>query len=259
MKVLIVDDEKPNRDGLRIILNRHMPEITIIGEASSALEARQFIQANEINVLLLDVHMPNESGLELLESLQEQKFLTIFITAYTEYAIRALKANAIDYILKPIDSEELLKAFQKCKLILEKNAVDDHNNEIYSESLKNARQVISLNQYPAKLTIPFTNGFQIINVPEISHINAEGNYTTIFFKDLSHILTSRSIKEIEEVLDPSIFFRSHKSHMVNLHLIKSYSSLDGQEIILTNGSKIPLSRRKIEEFMTSLSQLSKKI
>ncbi len=258
MRVVIVDDEKHNRDGLKLLLQNWCPDVEVVGEAANAKLARSLIQTTAFDVMLLDIHMPNENGLELIESIEERNFATVFVTAYAEHAIRALKANAIDYLLKPIDAEELVAAMKKCKNAL-KSSTQDSNDEIFLASAKNASHMYNSQSYPKKLTIFFYNGFQIVDVTDITHMDAEGSYTVIYFQNQTSLLTSKAIKEFEEVLDPEVFFRAHKSYLVNMQYIKSYSSVDGHEIILNNNSKIPLARRRLEEFMSALANVSLKL
>lgn len=259
MNVLIVDDEQHNREGLRLILNKKCQDVIIIGEASNANEARIILSEKQTDVLLLDIHMPKENGFDLLNSLENKNFLTIFITAHAEHAIKAFKANAVDYILKPIDEDELVLAMDKCKSNLRLFYQNETNTAHYHQSVNQAIVDANSLNYPQRLTLTHSNGFQIVAIENITHLEADGNYTNIFFKNDNPLLTSKPIKEFEEILDPTIFFRIHKSTMININYLKNYSSADGHEVILNNGIKLALSRRRLEDFMVVLGNLSKRL
>lgn len=258
MNVFIVDDEKPNRDGLKLLLAKKFNDVNVVGEAESAEEARQKLAGCEVDLLLLDINMPKENGFDLLESLNHIPFLIIFITAYSEYAIRALKANAVDYILKPIDPDELESALAKCKTTL-KQKLPQISQEVYVSSLLNTASDFASKKYPAKLTLPYANGFQIITVDHIIYLEAEGNYTYLYFINQERFLVTRNIKEFENLLDPNQFFRVHKSSIINLHFLKEYSSLDGHTAVLQNGVKVVISRRRVDDFMQAINKHSQRI
>lgn len=259
MKVLIVDDEQHNREGLRLILNKKFPEINIVGEVANAGEARKVLSEHKVDVLLLDIQMPKENGFDLLNSLEDRNFLTVFITAHAEHAIRAFKSNAVDYILKPIDEDELALAIQKCKSKLDLMNRSEESGIIYKQAINQAINNASNNEYPQKLTLTHSNGFQIVSVDNITHLLADGNYTHIYFSNENPLLTSKPIKEFEEILDPKLFFRIHKSTMINIHYLKNYSSAEGHEVLLTNGVKLSISRRRLDDFMNLLASLSRRL
>jgi two-component system LytT family response regulator len=255
MKALIVDDEQLNRDGLRLQLEQSCPAITIIDDAASAKAAREKLAEYNYDILFLDINMPNESGFDLLESLSEKPFCVIFVTAYSEFAIRAFKANAIDYILKPVDTEELIAAVAKCNDRIERGIVRLPGTPAYSEI---ALQTQSMS-YPSRLTLPHQQGFHIIETENIIWIEADGNYSLIKLEDNKQLLVTKAIREFEFLLDPSVFFRSHKSALINLSKIREYSSNDGHVATMNNGDEAPVSRRKLDEFMSAIDTFSKRV
>lgn len=257
MKIFIVDDEKHNREGLKLLLAKHYSNAEIVGEAESAEEARSLMKGLDFDLMLLDINMPKENGFDLLTSLTQINFQIIFITAYSEYAIRALKANAVDYILKPIDIDELLAALEKCKLRLEQHP-GHVLRQIYADSVLNVSRDHQ-KVFPGKLTLPYINGFQIIPVSDIIYLEADGNYTLVFCMNQEKILVTKGIKDFEILLDPDIFFRTHKSNIINLNYLKEYSSNEGHTAILQNGSRVAISRRRIDDFMAAISKHSQKI
>lgn len=258
LRILIIDDEAHNRKGIRRIIEQGCSAITIIGEAASAEEARQILQTETTDVVLLDINMPNENGFSFLKSMKDKHFLTVFITAYAEHAIRAFKANAIDYILKPIDETELIEAIEKCRTLLPLIANSQGWNH-YSQSLVQALDVEQQIEYPEKFTLPHSSGFHIVDVADITHFIADGNYTSIHFTSAPPLLISRPIREFEDILDPSHFFRIHKSSIIHLKYLKSYSTSDGNEAILSNGLRLPVSRRRLEDFMQIVNVVSRKL
>jgi two-component system, LytTR family, response regulator len=259
MNCLIVDDEKPNRDGLRFMLQKSCPDISFIYEADSAQAARSLLHQEKIDILFLDINMPNENGFEFLNSLNGATFCVVFVTAYSEFAIRAFKANAIDYLLKPVETTELQEAVEKCKERKNILLTDVASEHIYRDSLLNLSSVTGQNKYPSRLTLPHQQGFNIVDTSEIVCIEADGNYSMLFFIDRENLLVTRAIREFEFLLDPSIFMRSHKSALINLNYVIEYSSADGHFALMKNGKKVNISRRKLDEFMTTIDKLSRRI
>lgn len=258
LRIFIIDDEAHNRKGIKRIIEQGCNAISIVGEASSADEARQILNTLETDVVLLDINMPKENGFSFLNSMQGHHFLTVFITAYAEHAIRAFKANAIDYILKPIDESELIDAIEKCRKMLPLIASSQGWNS-YSQSIHEAMKIEQEIEYPEKFTLAHSSGFHIVNVADITHFEADGNYTSIHFIAAPPLLISRPIREFEDFLNPSQFFRIHKSTIIHLKYLKSYSTSEGNEAVLSNGMKLPVSRRRLEDFMQIVNVVSRKL
>lgn len=248
MYALIVDDEQPNLEGLKLQLIQNCPEVTGIELASSARAAREILNQRKVDVMFLDVNMPNENGFDLLESISDKNFALIFVTAYSDYAVRAFKANAIDYLLKPVDAEELVAAVQKCrgKLVAE-------------SSISGLRRDLSPQSWPSRLTLPHQSGFNIIDTSDIVWIAADGNYCMIHLKGGKSILVSKAIREFEFMLNPDEFFRTHKSALIRLECVQEYSSSDGHYAFMNNGQQVPISRRKLDEFMNVIDAFSKRM
>lgn len=260
MNVLIIDDEKPNRVGLAMMVKQYCPDFTVTGQAGSAVEARDFLNGNDVQVLLLDINMPNESGFELLSSINANKYQVVFITAYAEHAIRALRANAVDYLLKPIDGNDLRVALDNCrkrKLMLKEDAV--MTASLYSDSLRNTIDDLALVSYPQKLTLPHKQGFKIVAVNQIVSLEASGNYTILYFENKEDLVVTRMLGDFEGLLDPQFFFRAHKSTILNLDQLAEYSSSDGHVAVMNNGQKLVISRRRLDDFMQAIDQRSKRI
>lgn len=258
LRLLIVDDEAHNRRGIRRIIEESDFPFRLIAEAAGAEEARAILQRQGADIVLLDINMPKENGFEFLNSVKEQPFLTVFITAYTEHAIRAFKANAVDYILKPVDEAELSEALHKCiKLLPWLHQSGEWPK--YKQALDQVAEIQNYHEYPSKLTLPHSSGFNMVQVADITHLEADGNYTHLHFAGAPSIITSRPIRDFEEILDPGFFFRIHKSSIINISYLKSYSTAEGSEAVLTNGVKLPVSRRRLEDFMNAIQAVSRKV
>ncbi|MBS1553065.1 MAG: response regulator transcription factor [Bacteroidetes bacterium] len=230
IKGLIVDDELSGRENLKILIESYCTEIKVVGTASSAVEAKKMIEYLTPDVVFLDVNMPVLDGFDLLESVDSSKFMVVFVTAHDEYAIKAIKAKAIDYLLKPINIKELQQAVKR--LI----------NHYYNNG-----SVIPPD-HKEKVILPVSHGFKVVNADEIIRLEAEDCYTHIFTVNEKKITVSKTLKEFEDKISGNVFFRVHKSHLINLGHIKDYSKLDGGCITMSDGAKIHVSRRKGADF-----------
>lgn len=242
MKALLLDDERPVLESLEGKLKLFCPEVEVIAACQSVDEAIAVLKEEDIDVLFLDVNLNGESGFDLLEKAKGTDFPSlIFTTAHDEFAIQAIKHAALDYLLKPIDAEDLVKAVRKAgtRISPEQAAVA----EIASKGV------------PKKLVIPTTEGMHILNVGEIVRCESSSNYTQFFLKNKTSVLASKTMKEYETLLRPAGFERVHKSHLVNLEMISRYVSADGGYLLLTEGSTVPVSNRKKEILVQHLKRL----
>lgn len=245
---IIIDDEQNARENLKLILTDFCPELNVVAEAGSAEEARLLIAEHNPELLFLDINMPGEDGFELLESIENKNFSVIFITAHNQFAMKALKAGAIDYIEKPIDIEDLQAAVAK---VVETVSVTSTNVDFGL-----IKQL--LNDYKAKnkaatIAVPTLSGYEIIKAQDIIHLEADESYTRIFLVDGKKCISSMTIAKYEKVLDPSTFFRVHKSHIINTrdHL-KEFNRHEGNVAIMDNGEAIPVARRKLSGFINAI-------
>lgn len=243
IKALIVDDEFNCRNNLELLINDFCEGVEVVGQAESANEARTLIAELDPDLVFLDIAMPEEDGFSLLRSLDQRNFAVIFTTAHNEYALKAFKENAIDYLEKPINIDELINSIEKAKQIIEKpDAQNDALNSIIQKALK-------MNE-SAKVSIPTRDGYVIVDEKEIVHLEASDNYTMIFLTAGRKHLSSKNIKVYEENLDQDRFFRTHKSHIINMkeHL-REFSRSNGNVALLTDGKSVPISRRKLSDFI----------
>lgn len=249
LKAIIIDDEFNARENLKILLQDHCPELEILGSAESAQQARILIASTAPDLIFLDIAMPNEDGFSLLNSFEKRTFSVVFTTAYNEYALKAFKADAVDYLEKPIAIDELKKAVLKVQKYHSEDAIN--NTTVNFGQLS---QKINENKSAEKISIPTKDGYIIINNKDIVNLEASDNYTMIHLSDGSRHLSSKNIKIYEENLDASVFFRSHKSHIINVEYhLKEFSRSEGNVAIMTNGKYIPISRRKMSFFMNRIN------
>lgn len=248
IKTLIIDDEQNARENLKLILNDFCPNVNIVAEAGSAEEARILVVKHKPDLLFLDINMPREDGFELLESIENKDFAVIFITAHNQFALKALKAGAIDYIEKPIDIEDLQAAVAKVNMDgsssssnvdfgMIKQLLDEYKSETNSETI----------------AVPTLSGYEIIKAQDIIHLEADESYTRIFLVEGKRCVSSMTIARYEKVLDPNTFFRVHKSHIINTrHHLKEFNRHEGNVAIMDSGEAIPVARRKLSGFINAI-------
>ncbi len=246
MKVVIIDDEIYCCEVLQLLLLKHCSEVTELKMFNNSSEGLAYIKANTPDILFLDIEMPILNGFDLLNELGEINFNVIFTTAYDKYAVRAFRFNAIDYLLKPIDKDELITAVRK---ISEKKPEHKrHGNEILK--MKSAFQ-----KNPDVIAISSMEGITFIEVKDIVYCESDGSYTAFFFNDNRRIQTSKPIKDVEETLTESGFYRVHQSFLINMKHIRKYIRGDGGEVVMSNGKTINVSRQKKQEFLSFFSRI----
>lgn len=257
---IIVDDEVNVQEALKILLQRNCPNVNICGTAGSAGQGRELLRKWDVQLIFLDISMPGENGFDFLASIPKEDYAIIFTTAYEEYALRAIKTNAIDYLLKPIDPAELTEAVTKASSHLGLRQQNKEIQQTYGESLNNL--TIQANggfEYAPKITVIEKFGFQIVEVEKIRYIEADGSYCVIHLSGLEKIVSSKTVGEIEKVLNPSIFIRIHKSTLLNINYLRGFSSFDGNFAILDDNTHLAISRRKYTEFKDAVDKFSKLI
>lgn len=244
---IIIDDEQNARENLKLILEDCCPNVDVVAEAESADEARVLIAKHKPSLLFLDINMPSEDGFELLDSIENKNFSVIFITAHNQFALKALKAGAIDYIEKPIDIEDLQTAVSKISTV-EKGAGNvDYNmiKMILNEHRDDSKSDI--------IAVPTLSGYEIIKAEDIVHLEADESYTRIFLADGKKCISSMTIARYEKVLDTRTFFRVHKSHIINTrHHLKEFNRHEGNMAIMDTGEAIPVARRKLSGFISAI-------
>ncbi|MBL0183487.1 MAG: response regulator transcription factor [Chitinophagaceae bacterium] len=241
---IIIDDEAKGRLALRQKLNSYCPNVNILAEAVDGIEALAAIEKLHPQLIFLDIEMPKMNGFEMLNNIKEKKFQIIFTTAYDQYAIKAIKYAAFDYLLKPVDIEELKTAVSRADN--SENQQTKKQIELLQQNMEHPKKQLN------KLAIPTLEGLLFFDINDIIHLEANSNYTFIHFSGNPKITASKTLKEFEEILPESIFFRTHHSHLINLNYIKKYIKGDGGQIEMQDGTYIDVSRRKKEEFLKAI-------
>ena len=257
---IIIDDERNVREALELLLSRHCPSIHLCGSAASAEEGRELLKQHDVHFIFLDIRMPREDGFSFLRSIGGDQYGIIFTTAYEEYALTALKANAIDYLLKPISHIELIESVAKAIQYHELRHTRSEILSIYRESLRNLpEQIHDARPKIEKITVAEQYGFRMVCVADIMYLQADSNYTIIHLSGLNKIVATRTLADFEKLLDQPAFFRIHKSTIINLNFFRAYSSYEGNFAELTDGTQLNISRRKLNEFREAVKQFSKSL
>lgn len=254
---IIIDDEKNIREALTILLAQYCPEILVCGTAASASEGRELLENKKVDFIFLDISMPREDGFAFLRSIPGDNYGVIFATAHQEYALRALRANAVDYLLKPINPFELKEAVNKAIYGYELRRRYSGIREVYHQSLDNLQDNIqSKNGQITRITVAEQFGFRIVNVEDLIYLEAESNYTVLHLKDDKQIVATRTLGEFEKLLEGTEFYRIHKSSIINLNFLSGYTSYQGNFAEMTNGTILNISRRKLIEFREKVKHFS---
>lgn len=249
IRVVIIDDEQDAINSIELIINEYCTNAEVVGTASSASEGRTVILNQQPDLVFLDIEMPRGNGFDLLEMLPERNFETIFITAYNNFAIKAFKYSAIDYILKPIDIEEFIEAIDKAEKRIRSASNINKGINKYDLLLENIRT-----QKPSKIMVPTSEGQIYIEVNEICRIEAEGSYSMLYLRNDNRMLISKNLKEFENMLSDINFFRPHNSHLINLEHVKKYVIKDGGYIEMIDEAIVPISRRRREAFIDKMQE-----
>ena len=233
IKAIIIEDEKMSRETLRHLLDKYCPEVEIVAEADGYRKGLEEIRKHPPDVIFLDIQMPDGSGFRLLEELEVIDFEIIFTTAFDQFAIKAIKYSALDYLLKPIIPDELIEAVKRVEK-KKAESIKKRSLEVLPENVRSQDE-----------------GSQKI----IIRCESDNYYTYFFFVDGRKLLVSKTLKENEELLSQHNFIRPHKSHLINIKYIKSYIRHDGGYILMTDGTHVPVSRRKKDKIMEIIYNL----
>lgn len=246
MTALLVDDEKHCRDVLSLLLKRYCPTVQIIATCANGLEGKTAIETLHPDLVFLDIEMPGMNGFEMLEACRHNGFRVIFTTAFNEYAIKAIRHNALDYILKPVDKDELVQAVAKAE------------QEVSAQVPTRIDQLLGYLQNQnvgGRIALPTLEGLQIIDSEDIYYCESDGGYTRFAMKSGQIILISKTLKEVEEVLETKGFCRVHHSYLINLRYVQRYIRGDGGEVVMANNKTLPVSRNKKQEFLSLLEKI----
>jgi two-component system LytT family response regulator len=236
IKAMIVDDKTAAIELLRWLIKEHCPEITSVVSATSVGEALPLIHNFKPDVLFLDIQMPRETGFDLLAKVKQWNFEVIFTTAYNEFAIQAIRFSALDYLLKPVDPDALAQALERYKA---KRVYEQGGESLYRNFIQN---ITADKSRPLRLALPGMSDIKYVELSDIIHLQADSNYTKLYFTKGKSFLSSKTLLEYEKTLDQSGFIRVHKSHMVNAMHIAGYNKQG--LLTLSDGAEIEVSRRK---------------
>ncbi len=248
IRTLIVDDEAHIRDSLTKIMVKRCPQVQVVGEAYDVRSGSNAIQELHPDLVLLDIQMPDGTGFDLLHSLASIDFRIIFITAYDQYAIQAIKFSAVDYLLKPVNPEELEEAVNKADQIIQKQF--NLQMKALEENLK------AVPRQRKKIIFKTTENIHLVDLQDIISCESADSYTIVHLQTGERIMVSRTLKEYDELLNDCGFFRVHKSFLINIGHIKRFEKQDGGQIVLTNDIKIPVASRKREELLVMLERMA---
>jgi two-component system LytT family response regulator len=240
-RTVLVDDEAKSTDILKFMLEKYCPDMDIVGVFNDPLKALEYIRTNTIDLLFLDIQMPYLDGFQLLDKLTDIDFKVVFVTAYDEYALRAFKYYAIDYILKPIELGEI-KELSKHLQQLEKAHYNKADYMQIFDKMSSAHGAIE------HLAVPTSSGVVFVFFDDIKYLHADSNYTDIIKKDNSKVYASKTLKYFENLLPSDLFFRCHQSYIVNLRFLDKFVKSDGGYLLMLDGTKIALSRSRKQVF-----------
>lgn len=247
MRAILVDDSPRGLKTLQALLSKFCPQVEVVGTAGSVAEAFPLLVNERPDLIFLDIEMPGGNGFELLEKAQPLNipFQVIFVTAFNQYALKAIKFSALDYLLKPVDHQELISAVAKAEQSLTKETFQQR----YLTFLENYR---SEDKDLQKLALPTHQGYKFIPIQEIIRCEGDGNYIRVYLLEGRPILASRRLKEVEDLLDNYRFLRIHRSHLINLRFVQQYQRGEGGIVKMVDGSELNVSRSRKEALLASL-------
>ena len=245
IRAIIIDDESRARSALEQEITLNCPEVMIVGEADSVQSSVELIKKVVPELIFLDIQLSDGLGFHILEKVGNEDYQIIFTTAYSEYAIKAFKTNAIDYLLKPIDVDELINAVNNAEKRISSST---KNSNAAIESL-----ILSAIQKSKKISIPSQEGILWVDLDDIIRLEAESNYTHVYLKGRKKMMIAKTLKSFEDQLSNTMFCRIHSAHLINLNEIEKYIKGDGGIVVLKDGANIPVSRANKAELLTKLN------
>lgn len=248
MRAILIDDEISNLENLRTLLQKHCPQINILATAQNVNDSVDAIEKHWPDLVFLDIQMGEHTGFDVLKLLPKRNFEVIFVTAYDHYGIQAVKFAALDYLLKPVDIDELINAVNKAA---QKLASQTHTSQL--DFL--LQQLIKPETNVSTIALPMQNEIRYIPLSDIIRCEADNSYTHFFMANSEKLLVSKSLKEYADLLRPSGFLRTHQSHLVNPKYVKSWLKEDGGILLLTTGQKIPVSKANKETVKQALQRI----
>ncbi|WP_276500121.1 LytR/AlgR family response regulator transcription factor [Terrimonas pollutisoli] len=245
LKAILIDDEPDSIRLLALQLKAHCPKVEIAGQYTNSMEGLQAIRTLKPDVVFLDVEMPEMNGFELLDQLDDIFFSLIFVTAYNEFALKAFRFSALDYLVKPLDTSELQEAVKKAE---KHQRVDQGQIELLRSQLQRQQQ-------PQKIAVPFHTGVVFVELKDLVYCEAEGNYTKLVLTGGKTYLLSKTLREVQEVLEERNFLRVHRQYIINLDHIKSYHKGDAAYLVMQGDINIPVAKNQKERLVQKFGWL----
>jgi two-component system LytT family response regulator len=245
MTCIIIDDELYGASYLELQLRKHFPAVDILAVCTDSEQGLAMMRERQPDLLFLDIEMPRLNGFQLLEALEGQRFMLIFTTAYDKYAVRAFRYSALDYLLKPINPEELKAAMEKAG---SRNLDTKKHLEVFQQHVQQP-------QISGKVALPNMNGYLFVELNDIMLVESDGNYSNLHMRSEKPILITKSIGDMEETLGQAGFYRVHRGYLVNLKFVREYVKKDGGQLVMQNGMSVPIARGRKEEFASLIGKL----
>ena len=247
MKAIIIDDEPNAVDLLALRLKQHCPQVEVVATFTSSVKGAAAIREHEPDVVFLDIEMPQMNGFQLLESVEGISFSLIFVTAYDRFALKAFKYSAIDYLLKPIEISELVRAVGRAE---KQQQTSQEQIDHLRQQFTNSNRALS-----DKMALPYNNGLTFVKVTEIIYCETDGNYTKFHLIGGQSCLMTKPLKEVQDLLEERGFVRIHRQYLINLEHMKKFHRGDGGYIIMSNDDVIPVSRQQKERLVEQFGWL----
>jgi two-component system LytT family response regulator len=243
---ILIDDEQHNLDNMQALLGAYCPQVTIVGTALNVEDGQRLVYSQQPDLLFLDIQMPRQNGFDLLRTMPEYDFEVIFVTAYDQYAIQALRFAAVDYLLKPIDIGELQAAVDR--------GIDQRRRKVRHQQLENLMDLLTVGQAREehRIALPTAKETRFVKTGDILRCQSSNNYTTFYLADGEALLVCKPIYEYDDLLKGHDFIRCHQSHLVNKRFIRSWKKELGDFLVLTDGTEVPLSRGQKEAVKKAL-------
>ncbi|RYY68202.1 MAG: response regulator transcription factor [Chitinophagaceae bacterium] len=248
IRTIIIEDEPVSRDMMTLMLQRHKADIEIVDACSNPTDGIESIAKYQPDLVFLDIQMPKMNGFDMLQKISPINFEVVFTTAFDQYAINAIKISALDYLLKPIDSEELALAIEKCKVRLQDKKPFNQFGNLFNN-------LTNKNPLDKTLALSASDGISFIKMSDILRVEANGRYAKFYLLNKDTILVSKTLGDFEEILSVNQFFRIHDSSIINLNHVKKYIRGDGGTVILSDNTELDVARRRKEEFVKLIPKI----
>jgi two-component system LytT family response regulator len=247
MRTVIIDDEENARQTISKMINQEFDDVQVVAEAGNIESGLNILNKHQPEVVLLDIQLPDGTGFDLLEKIDDYDFKLIFITAFEEYAVKAFKFSAIDYLLKPFDPDEVKKAFNRAR-----EAMDKEDTRLKLNAF--LTNIENISKEVKKIVLKTSDSIHLVNVQDILRCQSDCNYTYFYLYGGKKLVVSKTLKEFDSMLTPYGFFRVHQSHLVNLNYMDFFSK-ENEKIMLKDGSSVPVSHRKKEQLINIFNNL----